>query len=609
MRLVLPDCREYRDPFYLPAEMRRELILLIAEMGEAGIDEFVRRHEKDDSLIARRVARQRAKLLEEAQELRRLLKTQYDEAREKEQQRLAETLGRLRHEEKELRDREQKLEARLPHEIEQRIRSLPLLELAVRPPPKVSWVRRAWEAVARLVAFLWNGLLRLLGRRKPLTGKAKAIAVGIPGLSGPGVVVELDLESALRQNPDLRRQVRRRMGDTWKVRTRRLWRIMLGLDNYAEVAQSIMEEDARREAEARSREMRQELQRLEEERRKREQEEGQHEKTTQAELARLDQAEALERQRLESMLAARPAKDVSELVEGELEASGLVQKLEGEMQVTGRFLESLASIVYAEEARGLGSSYESPIGSTIEGEGILERTPLLSHDETSHMDTVSSLLQARTRHPHVRHLFEEDVLVYRERRASLTHVVIILDKSLSMEENERMEAGKRAVLALYWGVKKRSPQNQIDVILMDTSVVRANLGQAWGAKPGGFTNTGRAIEAARALLATSRASRKLLFLVTDGLPEALTIEGKDVAGRPEEAMAYAVRQAERLRDIKGLSTTVVLLEPKDPLFVKAGEQLSRKARGKLVKVTPQELTRSLLVELRDQEVEPPQLLA
>lgn len=601
MRLVLPDCRAYADPFYLNPEQRRELILLIAEMGEAGVEEFIRRHQADDTNIARRVAKMRAKIMEEAAELRRRLYSQYDEKRREEHQRMERVLEQLRRDEKRILESEEKLGARLPRELEERVKALPIIEMAMKPSQRLAWYKRIWNTLRNLVAAFWHGLLWLLGRRRK-PAKARAIAIGVPGASGPGVIVELDLEKALAANPDLRRRIRHHMGDSWGVRTRRMWRILLGIENYADVAQQIMEEEAKRAAEERSTELRKEIDHLEEERKRRQEEAKRSEEETKAELERLDRLEASERAQLEATLARRPLEDVKEIVEGELEASGLVQKIGDDLQVTGRFLETLAGIVYAEESRGIGHTAESPLGATIEGEGILERGPILSYYETSHMDTVASLLNARMHHPHVKHLLDEDVLVYRERRASLTHIVIVVDKSLSMEENQRMEAAKRACLALYWGVKRKSPQNKIDILLMDTSVARANLSQAWATKPGGFTNTGRAIEAARALLLSSRANNKLLFLVTDGLPEALTIEGKDVAGRPEEALSYAVRQAERLRDVKGLLTTIVLLEAKDPLFLKAGERLAKKARGKVIKVTPQELTRSLLVEMREAEL-------
>lgn len=599
MRLVLPDCRAVAEPFYLTPDQRRELILLIADRGEDGIREFIRRHEGEDSAIGRKVQRLRAKLLEEAAELRRRLHSEYDEKRLREQGRVRELLDRLRREEEALRAREREMTARLPAELEARIRSLPLIELALQPPRKLPWFERAWNALWRFVRFLWHALLGLF-RGDGSGARARAIAIGVPGIRGVGVEVELDLERALRSNPDLRRRVRQRLGESWAVRTRRVWRILLGLDNYAEVAREIMEAEAKRGTQERLSELERERKDVDEQLRRRKQDEEQARREEEEELSRLREAEELERRRLEEMLAEKPRTDVQELVVGELEASGLVERLEGHLVVTGRYLETLASLVYAEESRGIGPSAESPLGSTIEGEGILEKSGLLSYFETSHMDTVGSLVNARTRHPHVRHLVEEDIVVYRERRSSLTHVVIILDKSLSMEDHERMTAAKRAALALYWGTRLRSPLNKIDFLLMDTSVARANLSQCWDAKPSGFTNTGRAIELARAILQASRASRRLLFLVTDGLPEAFTIEGRDVAGRPEEALAYAVRQAERLRDVKNLAFTLVLLEPKDPLFVKAGERLAQKARGKLVKVTPQELTRSLLVELREE---------
>lgn len=601
MKYALPDCRDVADPFYLTPEQRRELILLIAEQGEAGIEEFVRRHQADDSAIARKIAKLRAKLLEEAAEVRRRLHSQFDEKRMEQERRARHILDQLRAEEERLKEHERELRARLPSAVEAHLRSLPVIELALQPPRRLGWFARLRNWARRWLARVWHAILGLFGLRPPAP-RAKAIVIGVPGLGGPGIEVPLDLERALAQNPDLRRRIRSGLGASWGVRARRLWRILLGLENYAEVAREIMQQEAKRAAEEHVRELEADKRRLEEELARRREEEERVRKEVEQEVERLNRAEEEERRRLEERLAVKPESDAVEIVAAELEAAALVERLEGKLHITGRFLESLAGLVYAEEAKGVGPTSESPLGTSIEGEGLLERTPLLSYYETAHMDTVGSLVQARTRHPHVRHLLEEDVLVFRERRSSLTHVVIILDKSLSMAENRRMEAAKRAALALYWGTKLRSPLNQIDFVLMDTSVHRATLSQCWEAQPSGFTNTGRALELARALFLQSRATRKVLFLVTDGLPEALTIEGKDTAGRPEEALAYAVRQAERLRHVKDLAFSMVLLEPKDPLFVQAAEKLAQKGRGRVVKVTPAELTRSLLVELREESL-------
>lgn len=159
-----------------------------------------------------------------------------------------------------------------------------------------------------------------------------------------------------------------------------------------------------------------------------------------------------------------------------------------------------------------------------------------------------------------------------------------------------MEAAKRAALALHHAVKSKNARNRVDVLLMDTSLRQASLREVWEAEPTGFTNTGAALRVARGLC--ERRGRTLVYLITDGLPEAYTKEGEDVAGHPEKAMAYAKEQARLLRRERGLAGFVMLLlEPKDEMYVKAAEGLAREAGGRVVPVDPQELARTLLRQL------------
>lgn len=192
---------------------------------------------------------------------------------------------------------------------------------------------------------------------------------------------------------------------------------------------------------------------------------------------------------------------------------------------------------------------------------------------------------------------EADVVIYREEREDLLQVVLIVDRSGSMEENGRMEAAKRAALALHHAVKSQNSRNRIDILLMDTSLSKATLREVWDAQPRGFTNTGAALRIARGLCA--RRGRTLIYLITDGLPEAYTKEGEDVAGHPEKAMVYAKEQARLLKRERGLAGFVMLLlEPKDEMYVKAAEALAKEAGGRVVPVDPQELARTLLKELK-----------
>ena len=575
--------------------------MLLAEKGAKGLDEFVEKHLKNDPRLAKRLRRMQEKLLVEAEELRRRLSSDYDLKRSEERARAEAVMTRLRAEEERLGRERASLDAQLPQSILREVRDVPIIQM-VLSPTKVTWWRRVYNFFWRILRAIWIGLLTILGLRRRHKWRPKALAIGVPGLGGPGIELEVDLETALRANPDLRRRIRRGMGDTFAIRTRRMWRILMGLDNYAEVAKEILEKEAAQAGKKRLEQNRSTSARLGKELDRDRHEREDREKLLREELARLDQAEAAEEARLRETLARRPSGELRRMVVDELESAGLIEKWSEGIRLTGRFLDTFAMLVYTEESKGVAAVKESALGSSIEGEGILEKSRLLSFAETGHMDAVGTLVNARTRHPHVRHLTEDDVVVYRELRSTEVHIVIIVDQSLSMEENDRLVAAKRAALALYYQTRRKGSKHRIDFILMETSVHRASLPEVWEAKPKGFTNVGRALQVAYELLDRSRANRKILFLVTDGLPEAITFEGRDVAAKPDEALQYAIRAAARLRRVAGLSFSIVLLEVKDQLFVAAAEKIAKKVGGRVTKVEPKELAKSLLVQLRQDEL-------
>lgn len=601
MKLAIPDCRAELDAFFLTLEQRRELLLLLAEKGEAGLEEFVRRHARGDSTLTRRLRRIKDRLMRDAEELRRRLKTDYDLKREAERARYESVVGRLRDEEERLEAERRRLAVEFPEALQRRIQELPLIQLAVAPPARLGWWRRLTNAIRRLIRALWHALVGIF-RRKRSEARPKAIVIGAPGLAGPGIELEMDLEAALLASPDLRRRIRHRMGDTFAARARRLWRILLGVENYAEVAAEILRKEAEEGARLTAQEAEKKRRRIDEALARDRSSEEAEQRALEEVLGRLDRAEASDASHLQDTLDRRPVDELKRLVVEELEAAGLVQRLERGLRLTGRFLETFAALVYTEEARGVQPAATAAVGSSIEGEGLLERSRLLSHAEASHMDTVGTLVNARTNHPHIRHLFEEDVLVYREQRALRTHIIIVVDQSLSMSENDRIVAAKRAALALYYQTRRKGAQHRIDFILMETSVRRASLAEVWDAQPRGFTNVGRALRVAHELFLKERANRRLLFVVTDGLPEAMTVDGKDVAAKPEEALAYALRAADRLRRLSGLTCSLVLLEARDPLFVAAAEKIAKRVRGRVTKIEPQELAKSLLVQVRQDEL-------
>ena len=157
-----------------------------------------------------------------------------------------------------------------------------------------------------------------------------------------------------------------------------------------------------------------------------------------------------------------------------------------------------------------------------------------------------------------------------------------------------MDAAKRAALALHHAVRARNPRNRVDLLLMDTSVRTATLRDVWETAPRGFTNHGAALRLAREAVRRRRSDRALVYVITDGLPEAFTKDGQDVAGHPEKAMAYAKEQARLLKRERVAGFVMLLLEPKDERYVKAARELAKEAGGRVMDVDPQELARALL---------------
>ena len=64
-----------------------------------------------------------------------------------------------------------------------------------------------------------------------------------------------------------------------------------------------------------------------------------------------------------------------------------------------------------------------------------------------------------------------------------------------------------------------------DIIAVSTRPRVVTLREVMSMEPRGFTNIQESIALARSLFDTSRSERHLLFLITDGLPEAATADG------------------------------------------------------------------------------------
>jgi uncharacterized protein with von Willebrand factor type A (vWA) domain len=182
------------------------------------------------------------------------------------------------------------------------------------------------------------------------------------------------------------------------------------------------------------------------------------------------------------------------------------------------------------------------------------------------------------------------------------HAVILVDVSGSMEENFRLEAAKRSVLALSQAIKRENPRNKVDIITISTRARPVSLKEVMNLEPQGFTNHQEAFALARAVFEGSRSDRHLLFLITDGLPEAyLNSSGEAVAGDLETAMELTLEQVAAIRRVQDLSFEIFLLEPEDDTFVSSARRIAAAGSGNVIVADPTELAYQVIGEFMSGE--------
>ena len=280
-------------------------------------------------------------------------------------------------------------------------------------------------------------------------------------------------------------------------------------------------------------------------------------------------------------------------LERELRERGFVAERQGQLAVTYGLIEQFARFVLMEESRELGGPARlSFTGSS--STGVYEKARLRQPEEVAHLDLPSSLLAARMEG--LRHIDETTSYVYREITSERVHVVVMFDKSGSMAEGGKLLAAKKALLALYVAVRRRYPDATVDVVAFDNDVRLLDLLELWECEAGSFTNTAEALHTAHLLLRASKANRREVFVMTDGLPESYTDEqGRVRSGNVEAAMSHALVRAEELSTIPGLKFAMILLKSDHPEYELAARALTQRLSGELVVTDPERLGVELLV--------------
>ena len=277
----------------------------------------------------------------------------------------------------------------------------------------------------------------------------------------------------------------------------------------------------------------------------------------------------------------------------ELKERGLIAERQGELAVTYGLIERFARLVLEDETRSLPGDVRLSLKG-VASTGIYEKSRLRQPDEVAHLDIPSSLLAARLAGS--RHIEESTSYIYREVTSERVHVVMMFDKSGSMSEGEKLPAAKKALLALYIAVRRRHPDALIDVVAFDNEVRMLDLLELWECPPGSFTNTAEALRTAHQLLRSSRATRKEVYLITDGLPESYTMpDGTVRSGQLDRALEHALARADELATVSPLTFSMILLRSEHPEYEIAAREITRRLAGSLVVTDPGHLGVELLI--------------
>lgn len=550
--IVLPDCSRFPDDVasadILDAIDPGRLVRALAEQGVDGARALVREQAREDAALRTRLDHLRERIRRQAErDIQRQAET-YDRALDQlsivERRTQAELDQEMAELEEKLRlSRARGLGAfRLP-ELEAEVTAALLVPDASwnRPPRPTLWQRiRAW--FARLFQRLFHR--RSAATSTPAAGRRVPIAtLSLDGRTlGPSALGDALAQLSVADQQELTERVGARIRAS--------------------------EADVRRAADAKRKEA--ELQRRQ-----------------------IEKEKAAAEERARSQLDRRAKEAEDRRIDRELKERGLLVEHGADLVVTYGLVERFARLLLQDTERSAPTEVRFALRGGA-ATGVYEKARLRQPDEVARMDVPSSLIAARMSGS--RHLEESTSYIYREATGESVHVVLAFDRSGSMAEDHKLEAAKKALLALYVAVRKKYPTASVDVLAFENEVRVLDLLELWKCSPGSFTNTAEVIRVAHRLLESSRAHRKEFFLITDGLPEAYTdAEGRVRSGQLETAMDHALSEARALTKVHPLRFSMLLLKSTHPEYEAAARAIARTIGGELIVTDPEHLGVELLV--------------
>jgi len=617
--MELPDCENlYLDTIYLDEFERAELIDLLVKEGDQGLDKFL---ETEAPSVQSKVDQIRKLLEQQSKSIRSRIESKYGEQAEAEELKWREEEEGLGLNKTEL-DYLDKSDDLLERELEDGLEELLLREELVKltlAADKQDWkfkrslFRRIMDGIKNFFLKIWGWVLRvfywfrakLKGEEDPVKKweremAKKKISVYIPftDLRNYYNKIESKFGNALLHSPKLQAKVDKQLKMGKHIKANELtMNKQADPDAYVKAAKQVLRESLNKKFIKKKDERDRVDKGIKVKSKKKKKAKKRYEST----IEKLRKKREEEMKELEREITRKPKKVLKEAIAKQMEDIGYLKKVGSDdntakWEITHNLVERFASLIFAEEIKKLPEVSKTRPGASPVTQGYYEKGSLRTIDEESRMDIVDSMVAARINHPGSRHLEDSDIMVKRDIHGTGVHVVIMFDKSGSMDENKRLDAAKRAVMALYKAIKQHNPQNVVDIVAFDTRAELVSLMDVWDCEPKGFTNTGEAIRVANDLLNESKVDRRMVYLVTDGLPEAYRKGDDFLAGDTDKAMDYALKNIEPMKNYKNLRFILLLMEPEEDVYIDAAKKIAEEIDGKIITTDPQKLATDLLVD-------------
>jgi Mg-chelatase subunit ChlD len=611
--MELPDCEIFEDDLVLNYQENIDLITNLVEEGPEYLDKFFLEQSKKEGNIARYIKKLRKRLEKQAAKIKEDRRAVYDKKIKTLEKKSAVLNKEITQEVMQLSKEQMAFQNLLDDIFSGELLADNLVKMVINAPFELEEEKMSlWKRIlSKIVGFFVNlgaaikrffiWLARKLLRKKvtpeeEFERKRAKLLLSFPSLQGSLDDIDSKFGNALFTSPNLQKRMEKKMLKGKILRNRRLrWRRKYLKKKYVEDAKRTFYNNIESRMQQKANEIENKRKSLDKRSKDLKLKKKQTKSEAKAQEEKLKAQQKKEEEDLKQKVESIPKKKVQNKIKEKLETSGYIKGDGKGLEITSNLIDRFANIVLTAEIQNIPTAYHAIYGAA-DVEGIYERGKLRTVDEISRMDIVESMLNAKIHHPHDKHLYEDDVITYRDKRGANNHVVLMFDKSGSMDENQRIVAAKKAVLALYKAVKERNPRNIVDLVAFDTEVSVMDLLGVWQSKPKGFTNTGEALKIARELISDSSADRKLVYLITDGLPEAYTKEGRSVAGDTKASLKYAISQAKELSYVSNVQLTMILLEQKEKIYVDSAEKIVSASNGKAVLVEPKELASEMIMD-------------